>query len=53
MDGNFQQRHYVHASKDTPSDDQFPSVFLSPSLVNTRAAEVEATDSNVGVIEVI
>jgi hypothetical protein len=48
MDGNFQQRHYVHASKDTPSEDQYPPVFLPPSLVNTTAAEVEATEANVG-----
>ncbi|PLW23183.1 hypothetical protein PCASD_14819 [Puccinia coronata f. sp. avenae] len=47
MDGNFQQRHYAHASKDNPSDQQYPPIFLSPSLVNTKAAEVEATDANV------
>ncbi|PLW34088.1 hypothetical protein PCASD_13099 [Puccinia coronata f. sp. avenae] len=47
MDGNFQQSHYAHASKDNPSDQQYPPIFLSPSLVNTKAAEVEATDANV------
>jgi hypothetical protein len=52
MDGNFQQRHYAHASKDNPSEDQYPPVFLPPSLVNTMAAEVEATEANVGPIEV-
>ncbi|PLW47760.1 hypothetical protein PCASD_04377 [Puccinia coronata f. sp. avenae] len=51
MDGNFQQRHYAHASKDNPSEDQYPPVFLPPSLVNTMAAEVEATEANVGPIE--
>ncbi|PLW46296.1 hypothetical protein PCASD_03786 [Puccinia coronata f. sp. avenae] len=51
MDGNFQQRHYAHASKDTPSEDQYPPVFLPPSLVSTMAAEVEATKANVGQIE--
>jgi hypothetical protein len=52
MDGNFQQRHYAHASKDNPSDQQYPPIFLSPSLVNTKAAEVEATDANVDGITV-
>ncbi|PLW42937.1 hypothetical protein PCASD_04711 [Puccinia coronata f. sp. avenae] len=51
MDGNFQQRHYAHASKDTPLEDQYPPVFLPPSLVNTMAAEVEATKANVGQIK--
>ncbi|PLW29406.1 hypothetical protein PCASD_20382 [Puccinia coronata f. sp. avenae] len=47
MDGNFQQRHYAHASKDNPSDQQYPPIFLSTSLVNTKAAKVEAKDANV------
>ncbi|PLW24304.1 hypothetical protein PCASD_09261 [Puccinia coronata f. sp. avenae] len=51
MDGNFQQQHYAHASKDTPDKDQYPPSFLPPSLVNTRAAEVKATNSNVANID--
>ncbi|PLW52436.1 hypothetical protein PCASD_00086 [Puccinia coronata f. sp. avenae] len=38
-------------NKDNPSEDQYPPVFLPPSLVNTMAAEVEATEANVGQIE--
>ncbi|KAA1104063.1 hypothetical protein PGT21_009222 [Puccinia graminis f. sp. tritici] len=33
MDGNFQQRHYAYASKDEPREDQYPSMFLSPSKI--------------------
>ncbi|WAQ87974.1 hypothetical protein PtA15_9A99 [Puccinia triticina] len=36
MDGNYQQRHYAHASKDSPSNAQYPPTFLPPSEVNTR-----------------
>ncbi|EFP76611.2 uncharacterized protein PGTG_02072 [Puccinia graminis f. sp. tritici CRL 75-36-700-3] len=45
MDGNFQQRHYAHASKDNPSEDQYPLDFLPPSWLNTDAAAVESTET--------
>ncbi|OAV85642.1 hypothetical protein PTTG_30373, partial [Puccinia triticina 1-1 BBBD Race 1] len=43
MDGNFQQRHYAHASKDRPRDDQYPVDFLSPSQLNADVTAVEST----------
>ena len=51
MDGNYQQRHYVHASKDLPSNAQYLPKFLPPSDVNTSAALCEATDANVTGVE--
>ncbi|KAH9810368.1 hypothetical protein DFH28DRAFT_903033 [Melampsora americana] len=33
MDGNFQHRHNVLASKDNPTEDQYPSIFASPSQI--------------------
>ncbi|OAW00171.1 hypothetical protein PTTG_25187 [Puccinia triticina 1-1 BBBD Race 1] len=47
MDGNYQQRHYAHASKDSPSNAQYPPTFLPPSEVNTSEALCESTDANV------
>ncbi|WAR54487.1 hypothetical protein PtB15_4B104 [Puccinia triticina] len=51
MDGNYQQRHYAHASKDSPSNAQYPPTFLPPSEVNTSEALCESTDANVSGIE--
>ncbi|OAV98637.1 hypothetical protein PTTG_25604 [Puccinia triticina 1-1 BBBD Race 1] len=51
MDGNYQQRHYAHASKDSPTNAQYPPSFLPPSDVNTSKALCEATDTHVTGIE--
>ncbi|OAV88072.1 hypothetical protein PTTG_29162 [Puccinia triticina 1-1 BBBD Race 1] len=51
MDGNYQQRHYAHASKDSPSNAQYLPTFLPPSEVNTSKALCESTDANVSGIE--
>ncbi|PLW12634.1 hypothetical protein PCASD_16209, partial [Puccinia coronata f. sp. avenae] len=51
MDGNYQQRHYAHASKDTPSDDQYPPIFLQPSEVNSSTTLCEETEVHVAGIE--
>ncbi|KAA1110447.1 hypothetical protein PGT21_021725 [Puccinia graminis f. sp. tritici] len=45
MDGNFQQRHYSHASKDVPSEDQYPVDFIPPSALNTDVEAVESTEA--------
>ncbi|KAI7933058.1 hypothetical protein MJO29_017050 [Puccinia striiformis f. sp. tritici] len=55
MDGNFQQRHYCHASKDCPRNDQYPALFLPPSKIASdieqlTATEDAATGINVGVL---
>ncbi|KAH9808234.1 hypothetical protein DFH28DRAFT_910459 [Melampsora americana] len=33
MDGNFQHRHNVLASKDNPDESQYPSIFVRPSAI--------------------
>lgn len=45
MDGNFQQRHNAQASKDTPTDDQYPSIFVKPSEVSKDEATVQTTEN--------
>ncbi|EFP85189.2 uncharacterized protein PGTG_11358 [Puccinia graminis f. sp. tritici CRL 75-36-700-3] len=44
MDGNFQQRHYTHASRDNPGEDQYPIDFLAPSQLNTDVQAVASTE---------
>ncbi|KAA1083337.1 hypothetical protein PGTUg99_029010 [Puccinia graminis f. sp. tritici] len=44
MDGNFQQRHYTHASRDNPGEDQYPIDFLTPSQLNTDVQAVASTE---------
>ncbi|KAI7943773.1 hypothetical protein MJO28_011301 [Puccinia striiformis f. sp. tritici] len=43
MDGNFQQRHYCHASKDCPRNDQYPALFLPPSKIASDIEQLTAT----------
>ncbi|KAH9821140.1 hypothetical protein DFH28DRAFT_923571 [Melampsora americana] len=43
MDGNFQQRHNAQASKDTPTDNQYPLIFVKPSEVSKDKATVQTT----------
>ncbi|POW10039.1 hypothetical protein PSHT_08992, partial [Puccinia striiformis] len=45
MDGNFQQRHYAHSSKDCPVEDQYPELFLRPSKITTDIEQLAATDA--------
>ncbi|POW09206.1 hypothetical protein PSHT_09260 [Puccinia striiformis] len=45
MDGNFQQRHYAHSSKDCPVEDQYPELFLRPSQITTDIEQLAATDA--------
>jgi hypothetical protein len=52
MDGNYQQRHYAHASKDSPTDSQYPPSFLPPGKINPHMLAVEATEGNVAEVEV-
>ncbi|KAH9806698.1 hypothetical protein DFH28DRAFT_1165121 [Melampsora americana] len=42
MDGNFQHRHNVLASKDNPTDDQYPSIFVPPSQIEKQKVKVVA-----------
>ncbi|KAI7936072.1 hypothetical protein MJO29_015375 [Puccinia striiformis f. sp. tritici] len=44
MDGNFQQRHYCHASKDCPRNDQYPALFLPPSKIASDIEQLTATE---------
>ncbi|KAI9627163.1 hypothetical protein KEM48_009993 [Puccinia striiformis f. sp. tritici PST-130] len=44
LDGNFQQRHYTHASKDNPDDSQYPRDFIPPSNISPDATAIAATD---------
>ena len=52
MDGNYQQRHYAYASKDLPTDSQYPPSFLPPGKINTHMLAVEATKGNVADVQV-
>ncbi|OAV96733.1 hypothetical protein PTTG_07681 [Puccinia triticina 1-1 BBBD Race 1] len=51
MDGNYQQQHYAYASKDWPTNSQYPPTFLPPSKVNTSEALCEATNVHVTGVE--
>ncbi|PLW18435.1 hypothetical protein PCASD_06709 [Puccinia coronata f. sp. avenae] len=45
LDGNFQQRHYAHASKDNPSEQQYPPGFVLPSRTVIDYQAVEESES--------
>ncbi|KAH9812315.1 hypothetical protein DFH28DRAFT_1223442 [Melampsora americana] len=45
MDGNFQQRHQSHASKDTPEEEQYPPCFIRPSQLQPQVTACKATES--------
>ncbi|KAA1115991.1 hypothetical protein PGTUg99_031009 [Puccinia graminis f. sp. tritici] len=45
IDGNFQQRHYAHSSKDNPREDQYPPSFIQPSKITPDANALEASES--------
>jgi hypothetical protein len=45
LDGNFQQRHYAHASKDNPREDQYPPSFVLPSKTVIDCQAVEESES--------
>ncbi|PLW14475.1 hypothetical protein PCANC_15146 [Puccinia coronata f. sp. avenae] len=51
MDGKYQQRHYAHASKDSPTDCQYPPLFLPPCQIKPHVLAVEATEANVADVE--
>ncbi|OAV94426.1 hypothetical protein PTTG_26958 [Puccinia triticina 1-1 BBBD Race 1] len=51
MDGNYQQRHYAHASKDSPIDNQYPPIFLRPSEINSSTTLCEETEVHVAGID--
>ncbi|KAH9810020.1 hypothetical protein DFH28DRAFT_903454 [Melampsora americana] len=44
MDGNFQQRHNTLASNDTPTDSQYPPIFIPPSEILDSKGELQSTD---------
>ncbi|KAA1100606.1 hypothetical protein PGTUg99_027755 [Puccinia graminis f. sp. tritici] len=46
LDGNFQQRHYAYASKDNPSENNYPHRFLQPSNITSIANSFEATEAS-------
>lgn len=52
MDGNFQQRHQSHASKDSPEEDQYPPIFIRPSQLETQVTACKTTDSLAGDMKV-
>ncbi|KAH9822518.1 hypothetical protein DFH28DRAFT_922812 [Melampsora americana] len=43
MDENFQQRHNTQSSKDVPTNDQYPAIFVKPSEVNQNKSFMEST----------
>ncbi|KAH9806749.1 hypothetical protein DFH28DRAFT_919554, partial [Melampsora americana] len=48
MDGNFQHRHNILASKDNPPENQYPSIFVPPSQItrhNTNFPAVPAVNA--------
>ncbi|KAH9809629.1 hypothetical protein DFH28DRAFT_837108, partial [Melampsora americana] len=40
MDGNFQHRHNVLASKDNPTEDEYPEIFVRPSEIENQKVTV-------------
>ncbi|PLW30972.1 hypothetical protein PCASD_14867 [Puccinia coronata f. sp. avenae] len=51
MDGNYQQRHYAYASKDNPSNNQYPPIFLKPSKINLSITLCKETEVHVAGID--
>ncbi|OAV93626.1 hypothetical protein PTTG_27282 [Puccinia triticina 1-1 BBBD Race 1] len=51
MDGNYQQRHYAHASKDSPFNNQYPPIFLQPSKISSSTTLCEETEVHVAGID--
>ncbi|KAH9825270.1 hypothetical protein DFH28DRAFT_21067 [Melampsora americana] len=47
MDGNFQQRHQIHASKDTPLDSDYPTSFLPPAEIEKSASTLQQSENQV------
>ncbi|WAR53830.1 hypothetical protein PtB15_3B339 [Puccinia triticina] len=45
LDGNFQQRHYAYASKDNPTETQYPPSFIAPSKISPDAVLFAATEA--------
>ncbi|OAV89208.1 hypothetical protein PTTG_28768 [Puccinia triticina 1-1 BBBD Race 1] len=51
MDGNYQQRHYAHPSKDCPFNNQYPPIFLQPSEISSRTTLCKETEVHVAGID--
>ncbi|KAH9809146.1 hypothetical protein DFH28DRAFT_1067209 [Melampsora americana] len=45
MDGNFQHRHQTHASKDSPTNKDYPSSFIPPAQVDVHASVIKDTEN--------
>ncbi|WAR60128.1 hypothetical protein PtB15_9B65 [Puccinia triticina] len=44
LDGNFQQHHYAHASKDNPCEHQYPDSLIKPSKIMTDKQALEDSE---------
>ncbi|WAR59524.1 hypothetical protein PtB15_11B164 [Puccinia triticina] len=52
MDGNFQHRHHRSASKDVPTEADYPSNFIPPSQIDGHQRNEETTANNTQGLEV-
>ncbi|EGG00551.1 uncharacterized protein MELLADRAFT_111785 [Melampsora larici-populina 98AG31] len=54
LDGNFQHRHYTQSSKDNPTEDEYPEIFIKPSDMKKHeilqhSTEAQAKNIKVGI----
>ncbi|KAH9809099.1 hypothetical protein DFH28DRAFT_1191485 [Melampsora americana] len=45
LDGNFQHRHYTRSSKDNPTEEEYPEIFVKPSLMKKHEVLQNSTDA--------
>ncbi|KAH9824029.1 hypothetical protein DFH28DRAFT_1077851 [Melampsora americana] len=47
LDGNFQHRHYTKSSKDNPTEEEFPNIFIKPSCMKKNETIQNLTENQV------
>ncbi|KAH9819937.1 hypothetical protein DFH28DRAFT_1052197 [Melampsora americana] len=52
LDGNFQHRHYTQSSKDNPTEDEYPEIFIKPSLMTKHEILQHSTEAQAKNIKV-
>ncbi|KAH9806866.1 hypothetical protein DFH28DRAFT_1159238 [Melampsora americana] len=45
LDGNFQHRHYTRSSKDNPTEEEYPDLFVKPSFMKKNEVLQNSTES--------
>ncbi|EGG04294.1 uncharacterized protein MELLADRAFT_65021 [Melampsora larici-populina 98AG31] len=47
LDGNFQHRHYTKSSKDNPTEEEYPDIFIKPSSMKKNEIIQNSTENQV------